>query len=318
MAKTFAFAEIEPGKILDRVEVAHILGSTVGPQSEGTRCYTCDTRLRDDGVCEYCTKRLGWLNIVEGVKTIYADDDLVELRAFPRNGPPVSGLFDNHEALARAIHTLELGREFKSIYATLNPVKPCADQTLNQLALQPVPPATRALLAASGCCLTLTPVRASDTNSTDRELHSAMDVAGSVQKYLSEQGWPVPVRAYSGNGFHLLYRLADLPNTEANTAQINRVLRHLSRKFSTAAVTLDTAVGNASRICKCYGTTPRKGQETATRPWRSSRIQNVPNPLQAVTLAQLEALAGPEPAPERGGDKSGMHPDFDIEQFCRY
>ena len=50
------------------------------------------------------------------------------------------------------------------------------------------------------------PVRPQGISSTDEELKKAHDKALAIFKYLKENGFPEPVAALSGNGYHLLYR----------------------------------------------------------------------------------------------------------------
>jgi len=95
--------------------------------------------------------------------------------------------------------------------------------------------------------------------------------AERIAAYLSEQGFPEPLRADSGNGAHLLYRV-DLPNDEAATEVVRGVLTTLDALFSNETITVDTANYNASRIWKLYGTMSRKGDSTPTGAQRPSRF----------------------------------------------
>ena len=58
--------------------------------------------------------------------------------------------------------------------------------------------------------------------STDEELEYANKVAEEV-KLVNDNEFPIIVKACSGNGYHLLYKL-DLPNTKEVTENI-KVLR---------------------------------------------------------------------------------------------
>jgi hypothetical protein len=98
-------------------------------------------------------------------------------------------------------------------------------------------------------------------------------VLQEVKAYLSGQGWPAPIVADSGNGYHALYPI-DLPRDDGGI--IERCLKALADRFDTERVTIDTSVFNPSRITKLYGTTPHKGDHTPERPHRPSRILEVP------------------------------------------
>ena len=98
----------------------------------------------------------------------------------------------------------------------------------------------------------------------------------------------MPIIADSGNGWHLLYCI-DLPADDGGL--VARVLKALAAKFSDAAVDIDTKVGNASRICKLYGTVAAKGKHSPERPHRVSKVIEIPSPLAPVSVEMLEELA---------------------------
>ena len=307
--------------ILNAVQVACILNATIEPQPTGTVCYTCGSELRNDGVCVYCIEHLAFLEIKKGIKTLFTEGDLVEVRAFHKDGKAIySGVFDDRLILARAIRELELSRSFKSIYYTLNPVSP---NSIDNSRLNKVSPAIKAtrdseIMLRRWLLLDFDPVRKSNTSSSNMELLNAHQTANGVREYLTSLGWAEPCLASSGNGAHLIYRLANLPNTDASTTLINGVLRELSRRFTTEAVTLDTAVGNASRITKAYGTTARKGEESSSRPWRGSHLKVVGGAGNPVTADQLQQLLPDDPDGGRIRSKPKMAEGFDIEDFCEY
>jgi hypothetical protein len=113
--------------------------------------------------------------------------------------------------------------------------------------------------------------------------------ASVCRAWLSHNGWPLPLSADSGNGGHLLYRLA-LPNDEVSRQVLQRCLKALAERFSDDAVKVDTGTFNAARIWKLYGTFACKGDPLPDRPHRLTRILEAPAPL-VVPQAQLDALA---------------------------
>ena len=54
------------------------------------------------------------------------------------------------------------------------------------------------------------PVRIAGIGATDEEKASALVVVGTVRRHLAELGYPDPIIADSGNGWHLFYAI-DLP-----------------------------------------------------------------------------------------------------------
>ncbi len=161
-------------------------------------------------------------------------------------------------------------------------------------------------------------MRPSGVSSTDAEHDLALATADRIVAWLSEQGFPAPVRADSGNGAHLLYRV-DLPNDEVATGLVKGCLATLDVLFSNEKVTVDTANHNAARIWKLYGTVSRKGDNTAERPHRRSRLLTVPDEIGLVPVERLAHLAGllpadEPPAPKKGGgiDLAAWLPDHGI------
>ena len=116
-------------------------------------------------------------------------------------------------------------------------------------------------------------------------------------------GFEKPVVALSGNGMHLMYRIA-LVNSDQATAIIKRCLQALDMLYSDEVVKVDTSVYNASRITKLYGTYARKGNNTEERPHRLSRIVDVPAEIKPTDVSILMKLAAKLPEPEKAERES--------------
>jgi hypothetical protein len=127
-------------------------------------------------------------------------------------------------------------------------------------------------------------------SATDDEKAAALGTAAEIRAHLKGRGWPEPIVADSGNGGHLVYAI-DLPNDVASLNLVKGVLQALARRFESPAVEIDTAVCNASRITKLYGTMACKGPDTAERPHRASRVLAAPESLRDVPRGLLEAIA---------------------------
>jgi hypothetical protein len=118
----------------------------------------------------------------------------------------------------------------------------------------------------------LDPVRPSGIPSSNSELQAALELRDKVAEWMVENfKFPSPIRAISGNGGHLLFRLPDLPVTEENREFIRNLLEDLARRFNNDCVQIDTTVHNPARIWKVYGTTARKGDAIPTGPNREAR-----------------------------------------------
>jgi len=140
------------------------------------------------------------------------------------------------------------------------------------------------------------PIRLSGVSSSDAEKLAAKKIIDDIETSLSLDGWPDPIKADSGNGYHLLYRI-NLPAEDGGL--VRNCLRALSAQYSTPEVTIDTAVYNPARICKLYGTVSRKGDSTPERPHRNARILSLPEgvenlPVEESLLRSLAESAPPD------------------------
>lgn len=159
----------------------------------------------------------------------------------------------------------------------------------------------------------LDPVRPAGIGSTSEQLSAAHDKAALIYKYLRSEGFPEPVIAMSGNGWHLLYRVV-LDNTDENAQLIRGCLQALDMMFSNAVVKVDTTVFNPSRVCKLYGTYACKGADTAETPYRLSEIRAAPDDPKPVPKEQLQKLAANAPvkSPPPKGQRTGT---FDLQTW---
>jgi P4 family phage/plasmid primase-like protien len=210
----------------------------------------------------------------------------------------------------------------KAVYFMLNPLKRKPKWTLNQ----PLVPARSNQLAGDRDVkwrhwlpIDLDPVRASETSATDEEKARAKETARAVRAFLSELGWAEPLRMDSGNGYWLLYHIS-LPNDDASTALMQRVLMALAQRFPPAdtGVNIDQTVFNASRIAKVPGTMARKGKDTPRRPHRRCRLLDKDGGIDVVTRQQLEDLAATVPeasAPEPGRNGSTHRHRLKVEEW---
>lgn len=223
------------------------------------------------------------------------DGGVVEVRALA-DGATHSGYFNDHTLLAEQVEALDADPAVAGIYVTLNDVNPAllarrANRIKMRLGRNDATTADADIIRRRWFPVDIDPVRPSGVSSTDEEHAAALTAAERIASYLAEQGFPAPIRADSGNGAHLLYRI-DLPNDEAATALVKGCLTTLDALFSNEAVTVDTANHNAARIWKLYGTLSRKGDNTVERPHRRAKILAVPEQIDTVPVERLEHLAG--------------------------
>ncbi|MCZ2342031.1 MAG: hypothetical protein LC104_09585 [Bacteroidales bacterium] len=232
---------------------------------------------RPESLTDLPTVVLDWLNV------LLAPDQVVELRALGvrrGSGRPhtEAGFYDPEHRPDLVRQALTLTGIAQGVYCTLNPLKPdILARKCNRTDW-----AGAGELAKDGDVLQrrwllvdVDPVRDPHVSATTEEIGHAQTVMLSVREHLAQEGWPEPVLASSGNGFHLLYRI-DLPTQDGGV--VERILKNLAARFNTDRAHIDTRVANPARICKLPGTLARKGDATETRPHRRACLLEVPGP----------------------------------------
>jgi len=229
----------------------------------------------------------------DAVARIAGPGQVVEVRALTDQNTH-SGYFNDFEALARSVEPLDADGSVHGIYVTLNEVNPAllsrrSNRIKIRLGKKDNTTSDADILRRRWLPIDIDPLRPSGVSSTDEEHMLALSKTEEVAQWIAGLGFPDPIRADSGNGAHLLYRI-DLPNDDAATALVKSCLATLDALFSDERVSVDTANFNAARIWKLYGTVSRKGDNTPERPHRRSRIISAPDLLQVVTVEQLREL----------------------------
>lgn len=189
--------------------------------------------------------------------------------------PVVAGYFDNAAAFHEAANGLDKAGAH-GVYFTLNPVDPALiARASNRLSAEISTTSDKDVKCIRWLPIDLDPVRVSGVSSTNEELERAKGVARQIAERLEDKyGFPPGIRAMSGNGYHILYRLKDLENDDTTEGKMKKLLWALARDFTSDTVMVDEKVFNPARIWKLYGTTGRKGDNTQDRPHRRSILYN--------------------------------------------
>lgn len=227
----------------------------------------------------------------------------------------LSGYFDNVDVCIKSLSHTEL--KGKNVHFTLQRVKSdCKSRSqYNKIMFSKVTTSDKEIEAYDWLFVDVDPERTSGTSSTDVELQSAYQTAKRVQEYLAGRGFKEPVKAISGNGAHLLYKI-DLENTNQNQNIVEKCLKVISLYMSDDKCKVDTANSNPGRVCKLYGTLAQKGTSTPERPHRLSRIVSVPENIECTPLSVLQKLAKELPDETRNySNSSRKYSDFDIESW---
>lgn len=260
----------------------------------------------------------GIINEVElrkAITQLKPDGELFEVRIMG-NGKPMSGYFRDADTLIKAFDTVDLRNT--NVYITLNGLMDAlySRQQANRLLSVKNTTSDKDVEVLNWLFVDLDPERPAGISSTNEELKLSMELAQKVYVYLKGLGFEEPVKAFSGNGYHLLYRIG-LVNNEDNVKLIKRCLKALSAMFSTDDVKVDTANFNPARICKLYGTLAQKGSNTKDRPHRFAKIDGDIKELKQTKKIYLEKLAEEiEEEEVKPAQYNHYNPsDFDIEEW---
>jgi hypothetical protein len=219
----------------------------------------------------------------EWMRLFVEPGQVVELRALGvqrRSERPhaEAGFFDSDHLLEFAQAALELTPVAKGVYFTLNPLNPdVLARRCNRTAYANAgeQASDKDVLCRRHLLIDADPIRDAHISATDSEKREALEVTLAAREFLLGRGWPDPVLADSGNGYHQLYRL-DLPAHD--NGEVERLLRALAERFDTSRVKIDRSVHNPARICKVPGTLARKGDSTPARPHRRAQVLEAPPP----------------------------------------
>lgn len=255
------------------------------------------------------------ITIRQWYDTFKSGEELVEVRivdnAYKRT---YSGYFTDVDTLLNEIRKYDNC----NIYFTLNAINPACYDREQHDRIVTKPKSTTSdndIVGRDWILIDIDTKKPSDTNSTDEEKEMAKEVVNNVFKFLRDEGFEKPVVCDSGNGFHLLYKIA-MKNSNENTTICKEFLQVLDMLFSNPNVEIDCSTFNSSRICKLYGTFSRKGSNTKKRPQRESKILRIPNEVKITPNEYFAKVAAMLPKPEQPS-KSNYYSNekFDLEAF---
>jgi hypothetical protein len=232
-------------------------------------------------------------NIIDAINNLFPEPCVAEVRILKAGKlGTVSGYFKLPEHIDEMVAAVEEHDGAYNVYWTINPVHPdlLARAYNRTKPYQIYTTEDRAVIKRNWLPIDIDPVRYAGISSSDEEKAAAKLVMFDVVKWLTEQGWPLPVKATSGNGYHIPYRI-DLPNNDDSMELVKGVLSALAARFDNDRAHVDTTLYNASRILKAYGTKACKGDDIPERPHRYAQMTVPASPLRIVTVEQLQAVA---------------------------
>ena len=201
-----------------------------------------------------------------------ADNEFVELTAMV-NGKAWVAQCNTHEQHVDLLHRAHDIRGYQGSYMLVNgPLDPTLSARYEQCHWQPASN-KRAMDRDIGCrraiFVDVDPVRPSGISATNSEQRAAWDVAHDIREYLVSRIGRTPIGfGCSGNGYYLLIAVQPVPSPDEYKERISKLLKLLSRKFTTDRVSIDTTVSNSARLMSAPGTWKCKGRHTSERPHR--------------------------------------------------
>lgn len=255
--------------------------------------------------------------IRQAIKCLKPNNELFEIRMIGKGNKKrvISGYFTDADTLIKQFDTID--PRGLNMYITINKVNDgCYSREQHDCFRQTdLTTHDNEIDSYEWLFIDLDPKRVSDVSSTETELEYAKELADKVYIYMKDLGFQEPLRALSGNGHHLLYKI-DIPNTVENKKLIERCLVNLSSMFDNDKVKIDIINHNQARVCKLYGTLAQKGSNTKTRPHRMSKITYIPDEIKTNRIELLNVLAGELPeAPKATRRTTNYSNEFDIEDW---
>lgn len=264
----------------------------------------------------------GFVNEIElrkAIEQLHPNGELFEVRVISsdKRKKPASGYFKTADDLLVAFKTYDLRNT--NVYITLQQINSAlfSRQQSNRFVAGANSTQDNEVSGYKWLFVDLDPERPTGISSSDDELKKSFELAKKVKAFMKDYGFEDPVRAISGNGAHLLYRI-NLANTDENKALIEKCLKVLSMLFDTDEVKVDTTNFNQSRVCKLYGSLAQKGANTSERPHRMSRIIGDLTAIKPTDVAYLRKLAAelPENPPVQPSKYNNYNAaEFDIENW---
>lgn len=255
--------------------------------------------------------------IRQAIKCLKPNNELFEIRIIGKGNRKrvISGYFTDADTLIKQFDTID--PRGVNTYITINKVNDACYSREQHDCFRQTDSTTHdhEIDSYEWFFVDLDPKRVAEISSTDAELQAAKDLADKVYTYMKSLGFHEPIRAMSGNGHHLLYKIS-LPNTDENKDLIERCLCNLSAIFDNEQVKIDIINHNQARICKLYGTLAQKGANTQTRPHRMSRLTSIPENIENNGIELLKTLAEELPeVPKITKRSAKVANEFNIEDW---
>ena len=255
--------------------------------------------------------------IAKAIQVMKPDGQLFEVRLIYNSKSMYSGYFRSAESLWKAFDSIQDYANC-NIYITLNTLNDqCWNRTQRDKFIRNAESTTSDgdVIGYDWLMIDLDPRRPTKTSSSNEQTEKARMVCGKIGGFLQNIGFEKPVIGFSGNGYHLLYKIR-LANNDENKKLLEKCLKTLNMLFADEEIDVDMKNFNPSRVCKLYGTRAQKGINSDAAPHRMSRILSVPEELKFTDKTYLEKLVTYYPQEEKPQTYNQYRPrEFDLEAW---
>lgn len=232
-------------------------------------------------------------NILRALAYLHPKNRVFELCVISSNGQRkqiAAGWFSDHKKAADC--ALRAGKECpEGIYVTVNPCKKeLLDRADHQLKAIEHRTNDDEIASIKNIFIDVDAVRPPGVSATEAQLKAAVMLAKKIRRDFRKEGFPEPLAAMSGNGYHLIYKTS-LKNNLGNRELVKRVLAALAQKYDNEKANIDQKVANPGRLVKLYGTMARKGKPKPDRPHRYASIMKGGDDPKPVRSEQLKKFA---------------------------
>lgn len=228
----------------------------------------------------------------KAITCIKPNNELFEIRIISsRYRQPVSGYFKSIDKAVECLKKQDL--KDSNVYIVLNGInEACYSRKQKDCFLQEKTTTSDTdITVREWIMVDFDPKRPTGTSTTKEQIAKAKQKMIEARMFLVDQGLSKPIVAFSGNGYHLLFKIK-MKNSEETRDLLKKFLEALDELFSDEEVVVDRVNFNAARVCKLYGTLAQKGLNTEDRPHRMSRIIQIPDEIKPVDIEYIKKICG--------------------------
>ena len=189
----------------------------------------------------------------------------------------VSGYFDDHNRFCEAVSAADQTNH-SGIYFSLQEIDSrLIGRAFNRLIPTTLTTKNSNVVSYKWLPIDINPVRPFGISSSYKELNSAIQVRDEIANHYKIEGTKVsrPIRAISGNGGHLLYRIPTFTVTGYAQETIKNILTNISTRFSSETIHINTSVFHPATIWRLYGTTAKRGDYVPVGEHRDARPHRI-------------------------------------------